>query len=98
MNIFLNCPKDKTYEDYIRDRSKTVAFQSLDYSFQRDVDINESRLQTISYIFGYATNCFKVLFDNVCGEKKEEKKEDKKETKKDKQKKCKVQFLELKKN
>ena len=85
---FKNCPKDKTYEDYIRDRSKTVAFQSLDYSFQRDVDINESRLQTISYIFGYATNCFKVLFDNVCGEKKVEKKEDKKETKKDKQKKA----------
>ena len=85
---FKNCPKDKTYEDYIRDRSKTIAFQSLDYSFQRDVDINESRLQTISYIFGYATNCFKVLFDNVCGEKKVEKKEDKKETKKDKQKKA----------
>lgn len=85
---FKNCPKDKTYEDYIRDRSKTVAFQSLDYSFQRDVDINESRLQTISYIFGYATNCFKVLFDNVCGEKKVEKKENKKETKKDKQKKA----------
>lgn len=85
---FKNCPKDKTYEDYIRDRSKTVAFQSLDYSFQRDVDIDESRLQTISYIFGYATNCFKVLFDNVCGEKKIEKKEDKKETKKDKQKKA----------
>jgi len=85
---FKNCPKDKTYEDYIRERSKTIAFQSLDYSFQRDVDINESRLQTISYIFGYATNCFKVLFDNVCDEKKEEKKEDKKEIKKDKQKKA----------
>lgn len=85
---FKNCPKDKTYEDYIRDRSKTVAFQSLDYSFQRDVDINESRLKTISYIFGYATDCFKVLFDNVCSEKKVEKKENKKETKKDKQKKA----------
>lgn len=85
---FKNCPKDKTYEDYIRDRSKTIAFQSLDYSFQRDVDINESRLQTISYIFGYATNCFKVLFDNVCSEKKVEKKEDKKDTKKDRQKKA----------
>lgn len=92
---FKNCPKDKTYEDYIRERSKTIAFQSLDYSFQRDVDINESRLQTISYIFGYATNCFKVLFDNVCGEKKEEKKEDKKETKKDKQKKSEKTRKEL---
>ena len=85
---FKNCAKDKTYEDYIRERSKTVAFQSLDYSFQRDVDVNESRLQTISYIFGYATNCFKVLFDNVCGKDNTEKKEEKKETKKDKKKKA----------
>lgn len=82
---FRNCPKDKTYEEYIRNRSKTIAFQSLDYTYQRDIDIEKSRLEAICYIFGYATNSFKVLIDNVCGDKNEPvKKEPKKENTKKK--------------
>jgi hypothetical protein len=81
---FRNCPKDKTYEEYIRDRSKTIAFQSLDYTYQRDIDIEKSRLEAICYIFGYATNSFKVLIDNICGDKNEPTKE---EIKKDNKKK-----------
>lgn len=70
---FRNCPKDKTYVDYFKERSKNIAFQSLDYTLQRDVKINESRFETISYIFGYASNCFKDIISIVCSKEDETK-------------------------
>lgn len=95
---FKNCAKDKTFEEYIRERSKTISFQSIDYSYQRDVDIDETRFTTISYIIGYATNCFKVLFDNVVvkDEEKKTEKEVKVNKNKEKQEKYKNMINEYK--
>lgn len=72
---FRNCPKDKTYSEYIKTRSKTVAFQSLDYTFQKDVNIEKSRLELITYIFGYAANCIKDIVTITCGDPSKENEE-----------------------
>jgi len=84
---FRNCPKDQTYKEYIKGRAKNIAFNSIDYSLQRDVDVETSRREVLIYVFGYATNCLRDILANICDtsdEKKEEKAEKKTEKKSNK--------------
>lgn len=83
---FRYCDKNSTYEKYIREKSKSVAFKSIDYSFQRDVDTNIARAETVSCIFSSAINAFRSLINNICGAEKEEVKEKKNKKKNNKKK------------
>lgn len=64
---FRNCPKDQSYAEYIKGKSKGLAFQSIDYSFQRDVDVNKARAETIALVFTYAINIFRSVINDICG-------------------------------
>lgn len=80
---FKNCSKDKTYVDYFKEKSRNIAFQSLDYTLQRDVDINRSRSELIITLFTYVTTHFRNIITTICSnddatEKKSKEKKQKK--------------------
>lgn len=86
---FRNCPNDQTYAEYIKAKSKGIAFQSIDYTFQRDVDINKARAETVALVFTYAINIFRSVINDICGREENkneiiEVKEDKSKNKKNK--------------
>lgn len=78
---FKECPEDKNYADFMKEKAKNIAFKSVDFSLQNDVDVKNARLDLITHLFNYATVVFRGLIKDTC-EEKEVKKEENKESKK----------------
>jgi hypothetical protein len=73
--ILRNCGKDESPLAFIKDKSKKLAYQSMSFPFEKEMDINYAREQFFDWLFTNTTNFlnnFSYMYETAIKEAEEE--------------------------